>query len=99
MKIRPSPLSHPAATVTWAVGVVFALLLVVLGRETLALRVVGGLIILFGAMAFLSEKLPFHWEGQKPSSYITGRPLKLLSFALVAFGLALVTMPVWFIRA
>ncbi|WP_127997186.1 hypothetical protein [Piscinibacter defluvii] len=98
MENRSSPLSHPLAIAVWVAGIVIAILLEVLDRETLALRVLGGLIILFGAMAFLSERVPFRWEGQKPSTYITGWPLKLMSLAMVALGLALAAMPAWFIR-
>jgi hypothetical protein len=75
-----------------AVAVLFAY-----GREILAVRGIGLLIMFHAAVLYRAKRLPYGLEGAAPSGRVTGWRLKALAMAVCAIGLVLALRPHWFV--
>jgi hypothetical protein len=57
------------------------------------MRGLGVLTIAHAVVTLLDKRLPYGWEGQEPSGYLTGGIVKVYAVALAALGLTLLVRP------
>ena len=65
---------------------------VLFGIETGA-RVLGGVMISSALWKQLKGRIPYGWEGQAPSGYLSGGIATILNLAMALFGLAILIWP------
>lgn len=57
------------------------------------IRAVGVSVLVWAAASLLTRRIPYGWEGQEPSGYVTGFPAALISLVMFAAGAAMLVVP------
>jgi hypothetical protein len=92
-KLKPRPDNRPFWRVASFCACVIVVVLFILVSSKAGMRGIG-VVMLAGACAHLIKRsIPYGWEGQEPSGYITGIPAVLLGLLMVVAGLVMLVLP------
>jgi hypothetical protein len=75
------------------VGVAFVVAAFAFWGERAGARAIGLLVIVQAYILLSALRIPYGWEGQEPSGYITGPLVQVLAILLGGFGAAFIAKP------